>query len=81
MFGIRPTTAGYDTFDVKPQPDNVAWANVTVPTLKGRIGVAYDTVAPGSYDVGVYVPGNAKARANAWNLPDPIPIEYSEAQK
>ncbi|RIJ76506.1 hypothetical protein D1871_11575 [Nakamurella silvestris] len=61
MFGIRPTTAGYDTFDIKPQPAKVNWAHVTVPTLKGRIGVAYDTVGD-RVDVGVTVPANSVAR-------------------
>ncbi|GAA1955912.1 hypothetical protein GCM10009798_14020 [Nocardioides panacihumi] len=61
MFGIQPTTPGYATFDVRPQPADVAWAHVTVPTLKGRIGAAYDTI-DGRTDVGVYVPGNTAAR-------------------
>jgi Ca2+-binding RTX toxin-like protein len=61
MFGIRPTTAGYDTFDVKPQGDSLDWAHVTVPTLRGSIGVAFDKTAAGT-DVGVHVPGNTVAR-------------------
>jgi len=61
MFGIRPTTPGYDTFDIKPQPNSVTWAHVTVPTLKGQIGAAFDTVS-GGIDNGVYVPANSAAR-------------------
>lgn len=64
LFGIKPTTAGYDTFDVKPQADSLDWAHVTVPTLKGRIGAAFDKAAgaTGGVDVGVSVPANAQAR-------------------
>ncbi|THI95796.1 hypothetical protein E7Z54_18220, partial [Nocardioides sp.] len=60
MFGIRPTTPGYGTFDVRPQPQSVTWASVTLPTLKGRIGAAFHTVE-GRTDVGVVVPGNTVA--------------------
>lgn len=57
MFGIRPTTPGYGTFAVRPQPQSVAWASVTLPTLKGRIGAAFHTV-DGRTDVAASVPGN-----------------------
>lgn len=60
MFGIRPTTPGYATFDVRPQPQSVEWASVTLPTLKGRIGAAFHTIG-GRTDVGVQVPGNTVA--------------------
>jgi alpha-L-rhamnosidase len=60
MFGIRPTTPGYATFDVKPQPSVVSWAHVTVPTNKGGIGVAFDT-AGSRVDTSVEVPPNTAA--------------------
>lgn len=60
MFGIRPTTPGYGEFAVRPQPQALAWAHVTLPTLKGRIGAAFHTV-DGRTDVGVSVPGNTVA--------------------
>jgi alpha-L-rhamnosidase len=60
MFGIRPTTPGYATFVVRPQPQSVDWASVTMPTLKGRIGAAFHAVG-GRTDVGAFVPGNTTA--------------------
>jgi alpha-L-rhamnosidase len=60
MFGIEPTTPGYSTFSIRPQPQSVDWASVTLPTLKGRLGAAFDTV-DGRTDVGAYVPGNTEA--------------------
>ncbi|MFC1436210.1 family 78 glycoside hydrolase catalytic domain [Streptacidiphilus sp. N1-3] len=68
MFGINPTTPGYDTFDIKPQPGTVAWAAITSPSVKGEIGAAYDTVS-GRTDVGVSVPANAVARVLVPNVP------------
>ena len=60
MFGIRPTTPGYATFAVRPQPQSIDWAYVTLPTLKGRIGAAFHTV-DGRTDIGAFVPGNTVA--------------------
>ncbi|QWC86245.1 glycoside hydrolase family 78 protein [Nocardioidaceae bacterium] len=60
MFGIRPTTPGYRTFDVRPQADRLDWANVTVPSVRGHIGAAYDRVGD-RVDVGVHVPANSTA--------------------
>jgi alpha-L-rhamnosidase len=60
MFGITPSTPGYGTFVVRPQPQSVEWASVTLPTLKGRIGASFHTVGD-RIDVGVYVPGNTMA--------------------
>jgi alpha-L-rhamnosidase len=61
LFGINPTSPGYDTFTVKPQSDpSVPWAHITVPTPKGSVGAAYDLVA-GHTDVGTYVPPNSTA--------------------
>lgn len=60
MFGIRPATPGYARFAVRPQPQAVDWASVTLPTLKGRIGAAFHTL-DGRTDVGVSIPGNTAA--------------------
>ncbi|MCW3839871.1 glycoside hydrolase family 78 protein [Micromonospora yasonensis] len=60
MFGLRPTTPGYATFDLRPQPQSVTWASATLPTLKGRIGAAFHTHDDRT-DVGAYVPGNTVA--------------------
>jgi alpha-L-rhamnosidase len=61
MFGIVPTSPGYDTFDIKPQPGTIAWAHITSPSVKGEIGAAFDTDGSRT-DVGAYVPPNSVAR-------------------
>jgi alpha-L-rhamnosidase len=68
MFGIRPTKPGYDTLDIKPQPGDVAWAHITVPSVKGEIGAAFDSVG-GRTDVGAWVPANAVARVLVPGVP------------
>ncbi len=42
MFGIYPTSAGYETFQVKIQPGGIASSSVTVPTVKGSISASYE---------------------------------------
>lgn len=63
MFGIQPIEPGYSEFRVRPQPQSVAWAHVTLPTLRGRIGAAFHTVGDRT-DVGVWVPGNSEAEVH-----------------
>jgi hypothetical protein len=69
MFGIQPTSAGYDSFDVKPQPGTISWAHITSPSVKGVVGAAFDTVDSHT-DVGAYVPANSVARVF---VPDQAP--------
>ena len=68
MFGIVPTSPGYDTLDIKPEPGTVAWAHITSPSVKGEIGAAFDS-AGGRTDVGVWVPANAVARVFVPGVP------------
>lgn len=42
MFGIQPTSPGFDTFQVKLQPGGMEKGSVKVPTLKGAIEVSYE---------------------------------------
>jgi len=39
--GVRPTSPGFSTFDIKPTVDGLAWAKVQVPTVKGMVTVAW----------------------------------------
>ncbi len=43
IFGVRPTSPAYETFDVRPAPYGIGRASMTVPTLSGPIRVAFDT--------------------------------------
>lgn len=59
IFGIRPTAAGYDTFEVRLQTAGLTEAAITVPTVKGSISVSFrdgDT-----YTASVTVPANTTA--------------------
>ncbi|MDO4473069.1 MAG: family 78 glycoside hydrolase catalytic domain [Eubacteriales bacterium] len=59
MFGIRPTTAGFDTFQVKLQPGGLSSASTKVPTLKGTIEVSYSLNGNGEIAGNITVPPNS----------------------
>ncbi|MCH4170239.1 MAG: family 78 glycoside hydrolase catalytic domain [Lactobacillus sp.] len=61
MFGIRPTTPGFKTFQVKFQPEDVQTANISVPTVKGQIDAEYTQNADKTMTTAVTIPANTKA--------------------
>lgn len=61
LFGIQPTTPGYGTFRVKPQPSTLDHAAVTVPTVRGRIDAGFTRGADDRLRLAVEVPGNTTA--------------------
>ncbi|MFF7154693.1 family 78 glycoside hydrolase catalytic domain [Streptomyces sp. NPDC008139] len=60
MYGIAPSTPGYDTFTVRPQPGDQTYGSVTTPTVKGTVGASFHRVGDRT-DLGVSVPGNSVA--------------------
>ncbi len=61
LFGIQPLEAGYARMQVKPQPGNLEWSTVTVPTVRGTVGAAFDYAASGAFQLAVQIPGNTSA--------------------
>ena len=60
IFGIKPTTAGYATFDVRFQTKGIGKASIAVPTIKGDIEAAFDSTGA-TYTASVIVPANTEA--------------------
>lgn len=61
LFGIQPLEPGYEAFQVKPQPGDLASSSITVPTVRGSIGAAFEHDAAGAMQLKVTVPGNSTA--------------------
>ncbi|MDY5986047.1 MAG: family 78 glycoside hydrolase catalytic domain [Lachnoclostridium sp.] len=61
LFGIRPTEAGFDSFQIKLQPGGVSQASIKQPTLKGTIEISYTMDGKGGISCDVTVPSNSKA--------------------
>jgi alpha-L-rhamnosidase len=65
FFGLVPTSPGFATFDVKPQPGPVLQGSATMPTVRGPVSVAFTQTQPsgGCFDLSLVVPGGSVARA------------------
>ena len=62
-FGILPTKAGFEEFDIKIQPGDIASAKVKAPTVKGAVEVSYsDADKENALVADVTIPANTKAK-------------------
>ena len=43
LFGIQPLEPGFRTFKIQPQPANLQWAKIRVPTIRGTVVCDYRT--------------------------------------
>lgn len=75
LFGIEPLEAGYARFRVAPQPGTLDRASVTMPTVRGRIGAAFDHAPSGSLRLAVRIAGNTTADVRI-PVPDGITTVY-----
>jgi hypothetical protein len=69
LFGVLPTSPGFATLDVFPQPGPVESGSATLPSVRGPIGVAFKQTVPGAAggctDINVILPGGVTARVGA----------------
>lgn len=59
--GIQPTSGGFATFDVRPETGGLAFAEGTVPTVKGLVTTRWEKSADGQFSLSVTVPANTRA--------------------
>lgn len=63
IFGIRPTTPGFSTFQIKFQPGNIKKASISVPSSIGNICAEYKSKSYNQLiSARVKIPPNAKAK-------------------
>jgi alpha-L-rhamnosidase len=61
ILGIRPTSGGFATFDVRPETGGLTFAEGAVPTVKGTITTRWETTTNGEFSLSVSVPANTRA--------------------
>jgi alpha-L-rhamnosidase len=60
--GVRPTSPGFNTFDIKPTMDGLEHASVVVPTVKGKVSVEWRKRPGGAgYTLAATAPVNTTA--------------------
>ncbi|HEX3626743.1 MAG TPA: family 78 glycoside hydrolase catalytic domain [Verrucomicrobiae bacterium] len=67
--GIRPTSGGFATFDVRPVKDGLAFAEGAVPTVKGLIKTRWAKSDNDKFTLLVHVPANTRASIYIPKLP------------
>ena len=60
MFGIRPTSPGFRTFQVRPLVGDLSYATIRVPTVKGTVRVSIGQNSE-AYEIEVTIPANTVA--------------------
>lgn len=60
LMGVQPLEAGFETVRICPQVGSLEWAEATVPTIRGTIGVKVEN-KPDMYRLTVTVPANMDA--------------------
>jgi hypothetical protein len=60
LLGARPTSPGYATWEVRPQPGDVRWAQGQLPTPHGALRVAWENTGS-TFHLDVHVPTATRA--------------------
>ncbi|MFE9809759.1 alpha-L-rhamnosidase C-terminal domain-containing protein [Streptomyces sp. NPDC005227] len=56
LLGARPTSPGYATWEVRPQPAGISWAQGQLPTPHGPLQVSWEATHT-AFELTVHVPG------------------------
>ena len=66
LFGLLPTSPGFATLDIRPQPGPLLRGAATLPTVRGPVSISFTQTVPGApggcMTVDVGLPGNVAAR-------------------
>ena len=68
LFGVRPTSPGFTSIVIQPQPGSLPSGNATVPSIRGPIGVTFSqsftgvsSAFPTAFTLSVRIPGAVAA--------------------
>lgn len=64
VLGVRPTGPGFSTFDARPQPTGLAWAQGRIPTPAGAITFGFKRISHG-FELRLQAPASLLARVGA----------------
>ncbi|MET7745701.1 alpha-L-rhamnosidase C-terminal domain-containing protein [Streptomyces sp. NPDC005385] len=56
LLGARPTSPGYATWEVRPEPAGISWAQGQLPTPQGPLQVSWEATHT-TFELTVHVPG------------------------
>jgi hypothetical protein len=62
LMGIEPLEPGFGKISIKPQPANLEFAKVKIPTIRGDVFVDFDQQEGKYFNLNIEIPGNTMAR-------------------
>lgn len=62
LMGIEPLEPGFGKISIKPQPANLSYAKVKLPTIRGDILVDFDRQERKYFNLNIEIPGNTVAK-------------------
>lgn len=61
VIGIKPSSAGFESVDIKPHIYNLTSIESSVPTIRGNISLAYKRINDNEYLLSIEIPSNMQA--------------------
>lgn len=62
LMGIEPLEAGFGKISIKPQPGNLTFAKVKLPTIRGDVLVDFDQKEGKYFNLNILTPGNTLSK-------------------
>ncbi|MBN1343039.1 MAG: family 78 glycoside hydrolase catalytic domain [Phycisphaerae bacterium] len=75
VMGVEPLQPGFAKMRIKPQPGDLEWAKLKLPTIKGPVFVELLQKPGASFKVAVTIPANTTARVYLPRLSDVIELD------
>ncbi|HWZ04979.1 MAG TPA: alpha-L-rhamnosidase C-terminal domain-containing protein [Mucilaginibacter sp.] len=69
IMGIEPAEPGYGKINIKPQPGDLKWAKMKLPTIRGEITVDLNQDQGNWFDLDTNIPANTTAKVYLPKLP------------
>ncbi len=70
IMGIEPAEPGFGKIIIKPQPGDLKWAKMKLPTIHGEISVDFKQDEGSSFDLNSTIPANTTAKVYLPKLSD-----------
>jgi len=61
LMGVEPLEPGFRKIRIKPQPSTLAYAELTVPTIRGSVKVSFNNTPGAKFEMEIEIPANVIA--------------------
>jgi hypothetical protein len=75
LMGVEPLEPGFRRIRIRPQPADLDWARIQLPTISGAVHCSWQRVSPSRFQLEIVIPANTKGEV--W-LPFSSPEQLRE---